>query len=119
MGQNMATASAGDAGKTKDARTRAIWQVLVFLLALVAAVITISTTVNLANKYQGAGLLGDSEKICVAGRFCRVTSVDAGSPMARAGVRAGDDILYDETFAFLRNPAAGEKLGATIRRGTT
>jgi hypothetical protein len=47
-------------------------------------------------------------------RFVRVTSVEPGGAMARAGVAAGDKIRFDRAYDFFRNPGAGEVVSFTL-----
>jgi len=94
--------------------------VLCALMLLLGAVFAVS----LANWQQvlKPGVAGMTDFVTgpSKGRIARVESVEAGSPLAALGVKAGDRIAYDTlTDGWRVAIAAGEPIGMTIGEGSS
>lgn len=92
------------------------WRVLLLLVA--AFVLCHDLTVPFYTLFhKSSGSIGArTSAICASDGFCRVESVRPGGPMARIGVRVGDDIRFDQPMDYQRPVAVGEELGFTLRR---
>lgn len=63
---------------------------------------------------QGGRLGGRYDDTLPGGRMVTVIKVEPGSPMARAGVAAGDRIRFDQPYQAARRQLAGDQVGLTL-----
>ena len=99
------------------------WQ-QALLIALLAVLIgnrmtmlvdTVAVRAGIAGEYTGAGSHIVLDPQAKPG-FLRVTEVAPGSPMARAGVMAGDHLRFERRYEYYRRPNVGERIDFTLDR---
>jgi hypothetical protein len=102
------------------------WSQVLRVLALIFSIYVVEQAVEAvlwdSGHLPGAGFIGTEHTAfrlapeCGAG-CVRVEQVAPNSPLARAGVGAGDHIRFDRTWDRGRHVQRGERLGFALRRG--
>ena len=112
-------------GEQPLARTRSVawgrvWQVPALIFALYMVEQGVEAVLYATHNQPGAGTLGLLDQAHDGGfapGYVVVNQIEPDTPLARAGVSAGDHLRFDRTGDYMRTLRVGETIGLTIDHG--